>query len=81
MRLEKLRQYIELGEEIKFTFKGKNYFITYTYDDNDNHIIFYEYYQKELEVESVDVLLESFYKGYSIKEMILSLRDEDVWIY
>lgn len=81
MMRDRLKEYIATGNEIKFRFKDKDYFITYTYDRDEKLIIFYEYYKEELEVRNVDELLQSYYNGYLIEDIIKVLRDEDVFIY
>lgn len=81
MMIDRLKEYIATGNEIKFRFKGKDYFITYTCGGDEKHIIFFEYYKEELEVKNVDELLKSYYNGYLIGDIIKVLRDEDVFIY
>lgn len=82
MRIEVLKDYIDIGHEIEFKYRGKMYSITYYSDGRKNYISFCEFYKEPLDVSSVDELLEKEYNGYFIKDILEELDDkQDVWIF
>ncbi len=81
MRIEDLRQYINTGREIEFTYNKKNYSITYYNDDRENYISFCEFYKETSDVSNVDELLNVTRDGKTVQEMIESLSDDDYSVY
>lgn len=81
MSKEQLREYIATGREIEFTYKNKEYSITYYNDKREKYISFCEAYEELLDVSSADELLASTYKGMSVKDVIESLTEDDCTIF
>ena len=81
MTVDKLRDYIECGNEIEFKFNGKDYSITYGTFDGKEKISFCEFYQETTEVDTFEDLLEVSRDGVSVLQMWESLSEDDVWIY
>lgn len=81
MTKEQLKEYISTGREIEFTYKSKEYSITYYNDKRDKYISFCEFHKDILDVSSADELLASTYKGMSVKDVIESLTEDDCTIF
>lgn len=81
MTVDKLKDYIECGNEIEFKFNGKDYSITYGTFDGKEMISFCEFYQETTEVSTFEDLLEVSRDGATVLQMWESLSEDDVWIY
>ncbi len=81
MKKEKLKEYIECGNEIEFKFNDKDYSITYGIIDGLEVISFCEFYKETTEVQTYEELLNVSRDGVTVAEMWESLKEDDVWIY
>ena len=84
MTFEQLKDLVDYGQEIEFSFKGKRYSITYWYpndDENDMWISFCEFYKETTEVKDFNSLLKVSRNGTTVKEMIESVSDKDIEIF
>lgn len=81
MRIDDLRQYINTGREIEFTYNKKNYSITYYNDNRKDYISFCEFYKETSDVSNIDELLKVTRDDVTVKEMIESLSDDDYSVY
>ena len=81
MTVDKLKDYIECGNEIEFKFNGKDYSITYGTFDGKEKISFCEFYQETTEVSTFEELLEVSRDGATVLQMWESLSEDDAWIY
>ncbi len=82
MTKKELEHLIQYGHEIEFTWKGKDFSITYCNDDSDkNFISFCEFYKETTEVSSIDELCNIERYGTKVIDMLTSITDKDVSIY
>jgi len=81
MTKNELLELIETGREIEFTFKGKNYSITYDNQDVKNYISFCEFYKETTDVSNVDELCEVQRDGVRVIDMLESLSEKDISIF
>ena len=85
MNLQELIEYINTGDEIEFTFNGKQYSITYWYpDDNESNrwISFCEFYQETTEVRTAEELWNEVSRnGVTVGEMLSSLDHNQISIF
>ena len=81
MTVEELRDYVSCGREIEFEFKGKRYSITYFEQNKKAWISFCEFYQEPTDVKTVDELLMVERYGITVKDMLASCTEKDIWIF
>lgn len=81
MTINELKQYIEQGNEIEFVYDNKRYSITYGEIDGEDVISFCEFHKETTEVKTIDELLEVKRDDHTVKEMVESLTEEDIWIF
>lgn len=83
MTKEELKELIETGREIEFKYKGKDYSITYPDEASEINcnISFCEFYKDTFDCFTVDELWNGIYHDMKISDILLSLTEEDVWIY
>ena len=81
MTVEELRDYVSCGREIEFEFKGKRFSIVYIEIDNEDWISFCEFYKETTEVKTVDELLMVERYGITVKDMLASCTEKDIWIF
>lgn len=78
---DQLKEYVETGREIEFKYNGKDYSITYYPRDKEkNYISFCEFYKETTEVSNVDDLLDIKRDGVTVREMLETITEDDVWI-
>lgn len=76
-----LKELINLGHEIEFTYNKKNYSITYYNDDRINFISFCEFNKETTDVSNSDELCKIRRNGVRVLEMLESLSDKDISIF
>jgi len=81
MKIQKIYDLVESGREVEFEYDGKKYSITYGTVDDVEVISFCEFYKESTEVTTVDELLKVKRDGVSVEEMLLSLSEDDIWIF
>ena len=81
MTIEELKQLVETGREIEFSYKNKRYSITYGFMENEYVISFCEFYKETTEVRDFDSLLNVSRDGATVKEMIESVDEKDIDIF
>jgi len=81
MTKETLKQLIETGREIEFTYNNKNYSITYYNDKRENYISFCEFYKETTDVKSFEDLCLVSRENVTVIDMLNSLNDNDISIY
>lgn len=82
MTKEELKNYIDIGHEIEFKYKGKMYSITYGDADGVDVISFCEFYKEPIDVINFDDLCKINYQGENLLDILASLNDkQDVWIF
>ena len=85
MTIEQLEEYIRIGNEIEFTFQGKQYSITYWYPDGDEdnaYISFCEFYKETTEVKTASELWNNVSRdGVTVGEMLSGIKEEDIYIF
>lgn len=85
MNFDELNEYIQIGNEIEFTFNGKQYSITYWYPDNneDNKwISFCEFYKETTEVKTAKELWNNVSRdGVTVGKMLTSINESQIYIY
>ncbi len=82
MMKESVKEWIRIGLEIEFQYNGKGYYIGPLWDKAGNKIgiMFYEYYQDEINVKDVDELWASEYRGLKVSEILNSVPEDQVRI-
>lgn len=81
MTFEELSDYIACGREIEFEYQQHKYSITYGESSSGGYISFCEFYKETLDVNSAKELWKASYNGISIKDMLLNLSPESIWLY
>lgn len=85
MTFEQLKDLVDCGQEIEFSFKGKRYSITYWYpndDENDMWISFCEFYKETTEVRTANELWSDVSRdGFTVGQMLSSIEIEDVDVF
>ena len=81
MKIQKIFDLVESGREVDFEYDGKKYSITYGTVDDVEVISFCEFYKDSTEVTTADELLKVKRDGVSVEEMLLSLSEDDIWIF
>ena len=85
MSFKELVEYVRIGHEIEFTYKGKMYSITYYYSDNDEDncfISFCEFYKETTEVRTPYELWNNVSRdGVTVGEMLSSISEDDIYIH
>ena len=81
MRENELIEYVNSGREIEFKWNGSMYSITYGVINGKRVISFCEFYKDSTEVTTADELLKVKRDGVSVEEMLLSLSEDDIWIF
>ncbi|MCM1285146.1 MAG: hypothetical protein NC213_08155 [Acetobacter sp.] len=78
---EEFKEWIDIGNEVEFTYKGDEYSVTYGKDNNGNKIIsFCRFYCKPVDFKSVD----DFMNNSKIEnEYLKDIWDKvvDIYIY
>ena len=81
MTTDVLKKWVRTGRELEFSYKGKDYSITYYNDDRKDFISFCEAYDETVDVATVDELWNSTYKGIKLSDMLSSIPEDDVYVY
>lgn len=85
MTFEQLKDFVDCGHEIEFSFKGKRYSITYWYpndEEDDMWISFCEFYKETTEVKTAEELWNDVSRdGYTIGQMLSAIGIEDIDIF
>ena len=81
MTIDVLKKWVRTGRELEFSYKGKDYSITYYNDDRKDFISFCEAYDETVDVATVDELWNSAYKGIKLSDMLSSIPEDDVYVY
>ena len=85
MTFTQLKEYINIGNEIEFTFNNKQYSITYWYpDDNEDNrwISFCEFYKETTEVKTADELWNNVSRdGVTVGQMLSSIDETQIYIF
>lgn len=81
MTKEELKELIETGREIEFTYNKKRYSITYSNENVKDYISFCEFYKETTDISSVDELCKVEREGVTVLEMLESLTDKDISVY
>ena len=81
MTRQDLKELVEHGREIEFTYSGKRFSITY-YDSNGKTLIsFCEFYKEITDVDTFDELCDVERYGVKVIDMLESVSDDDIDIY
>lgn len=78
MTLSQLKIWVDTGRELEFEYKGKWYSITYYGDERKKYISFCEFYKELLDVENVEELWNSSYKGMKLDELLSSIPENEI---
>ncbi|MBQ4289471.1 MAG: hypothetical protein II749_05910 [Clostridia bacterium] len=85
MSFKELVEYVLIGDEIEFSYKGRMYSITYYYpndDINNCFISFCEFYKETTEVRTPYELWNNVSRdGVTVGEMLSSISKDDIYIY
>ncbi len=85
MTFTQLQEYIDIGNEIEFTFNDKQYSITYWYpDDNEDNrwISFCEFYKETTEVKTAEELWNNVSRdGVTVGQMLSAIDETQVYIF
>ena len=85
MTFDQLQEYIDIGNEIEFTFNDKQYSITYWYpDDNEDNrwISFCEFYKETTEVKTAEELWNNVSRdGVTVGQMLSAIDETQVYIF
>ena len=85
MTFEQLENYIDCRNEIEFTYRGKQYSITYWYPEENEenvYISFCEFYKYTTEVKTAAELWNDVSReGITVGEMLSSITEEDIYVY
>ena len=85
MTFAQLQEYIDIGNEIEFTFNDKQYSITYWYpDDNEDNrwISFCEFYKETTEVKTAEELWNDVSRdGVTVGQMLSAIDETQVYIF
>lgn len=80
MKKEELLRLINEGHEIEFTYKDKDYSISYGVIDGIDVISFCEVYNESKEVSVIDDLLKMQYNDFILQDIIEELDEDSIWI-
>lgn len=85
MIFTQLQEYIDIENEIEFTFNDKQYSITYWYpDDNEDNrwISFCEFYKETTEVKTAEELWNNVSRdGVTVGQMLSAIDETQVYIF
>ncbi|MCR5146552.1 MAG: hypothetical protein K6B70_04325 [Clostridia bacterium] len=81
MTKQEIVELVNSGREIEFVYDQKKYSITYGVIDGVKVISFCEFYKKSTEVKTVNELLEIKRNGVSVEEMLLSITNDNIYIF
>lgn len=81
MKLDELKELVDTGREIEFTYLGNRFSITYGEINGVEVILFCEFYKESTEVTDFETLLKVSRYGKTVCEMIQTVKDEDIDIY
>ena len=85
MTFEQLEEYINIRNEIEFTYHGKKYSISYWYpDDNEDnvYISFCEFYKETTDVKMPYELWNNVTRdGVTVGEMLSRVKQNDIYIF
>lgn len=81
MNKEELKELIETGHEIEFTYNDKKYSITQS-KINGKHVLFFcEFYKETTEVSTFEELCEVKRENVKVIDMVTSITMDDIWVY
>ncbi|MBR1454846.1 MAG: hypothetical protein IJ593_09445 [Lachnospiraceae bacterium] len=81
MSKEELKELINTGHEIEFTYNGKKYSITQGKINGKHVISFCEFYKETTEVDSFSELCDVTRDGITVLTMIMSITMDNIWVY
>lgn len=81
MKISELKDLIDEGREIEFTYNGNRFSITYGSIGGEDVISFCKFYGESTEEKTFEELLEVCTDGYSLKTMLGEITEEDIWIF
>ena len=85
MTLYELENYIEIHNEIEFTYNEKKYSVTYYYPngtEDDIWISFCEFYRETTEVKTAEELWNNVSRdGVTVGEMLSTISEDDIYIF
>jgi hypothetical protein len=81
MKTSDIKSLLEQGHEIEFNYEGKRYSFTFAERDGKTIIAFCEFYEPDIEFESINDILDASYNGHKIGDMIESLSEDDIDIF
>lgn len=86
MTLEQLKEFVDMGNEIEFAYKGKKYSVTYFYPDENSDeeawISFCEFYKETTEVRTAEDLWYGVSRdGRTVGEMLSSISTDNIRIF
>ena len=81
MTIDVLKKWVRTCRELEFSYKGKDYSITYYNDDRKDFISFCEAYDETVDVATVDELWNSTYKGIKLSDMLSSIPEDKVDVF
>lgn len=81
MTREELKDLIECGDEIEFSYSGRRFSITY-YEANGHRVIsFCEFYKETTDVDTFEELCDVRRYGVKVINMLESISDDDIDVY
>ena len=81
MNREELKMYIDQGDEIEFEFQNKQFSITFGGTETNRYISFCEFYKEPINVYTIEELLNIKWDNYTVEEMLMSCKDEDICVF
>ena len=81
MNIDDLVECVNTGREIEFKWDNRMYSITYAMINGVHIISFCEFYKESTEVTDIDDLLNIKRNNVTVRDMLKSISDEDIWMY
>ena len=81
MNRDELKELIETGHELEFTYNKKKYSITQGKIKGKHMISFCEFYKKTTEFNTFNELCEVTREGITVLDMLNSITMDDIWVY
>lgn len=81
MNMSELKELVESGREIEFSYNTKLFSITYGMIDNEEVISFCECNGESTEVACFEELITIKRHGVTLEEMLTSITEEEIWIF
>lgn len=73
-----IKEWVDIGYEIEFEYKGKEYSITYFVENGKEYISFCEYNKEPIDVETADELCDIPLDGKTLLEVLQEVGYDNI---